>query len=97
MIVSIVSESWLLAESLPCSVIVLRARSVVGGVHSGGGGVVDGERVGEGEGDDVMERGEELGTLAASASYRGGQRKCIMASGSSRGRLSTLHPCRPRD
>ena len=87
MIVSIVSESWLLAESLPCSVIVLRARSVVGGVHSGGGGgVVDGERVWEGEGDDGMERGgEEQGTLAASASYRGGQSWCIKASGSSRG------------
>ena len=82
-----VSESWLLAESLPCSVIVLRARSVVGGVHSGGGGgVVDGERVWEGEGDDGMERGgEEQGTLAASASYRGGQRRSNKASGSSRG------------
>ena len=78
-----------LAESLPCSVIVLRARSVVGGVHSVGGGVEDGDRVWEGEGDDGMERGEEPGTLAASVSYRGGQRKCIKASGSSRPLLSS--------
>ena len=77
--------------------IVLRARSVVGGVHSGGGGVVDGERVREGEGDDGMERGEEQGTLAASASYRGGQSRRIKASGSFRGSLSILHPFRPRD
>ena len=63
--------------------IVLRARSVAGGVHGGGGGgVVDGEadweREGEGEGDDGMER--EEGT--SSASYREGQgRKCRNGSG----------------
>ena len=54
-----VNGRWLLIEPLPCSVIVPRARSVVGGVDGGGGGVVEGERdwerEGEGEGDDGIE------------------------------------------
>ena len=77
-----VTGRGLLIESLPCSVIVLRARSVAGGVHGGGGGVEDGERdcerEGEGEGDDGIEREEEpRASASAVASYRRGpQRKC---------------------